>query len=181
MKDLYKQPYFDHRNFILSRLGELKISNSEALLLLLIDFENEFGNIITYESLALKLNHTPDEISDLIDGLIAKGFLEIKIKDREILYSIDSLFKLDYENKVIDKNVFQDLFQLYEDAFGRPLNRSESERLSEWMSEYDLKLIEYALKEAIVYEKRNFDYINAILAKWKQRGLTSDEYENGER
>ena len=32
-----------------------------------------------------------------------------------------------------------------------------------------------------VYEKRSLDYIERILAEWKRKGLTPEEYEEGKR
>ena len=55
------------------------------------------------------------------------------------------------------------------------------QRLSSWLDVYDQQLILYALYEASVYEKRSLDYIERILADWKRRNLTAEEYEEGKR
>ena len=49
------------------------------------------------------------------------------------------------------------------------------------MKEYDQKLIRYALREALTYEKKSFDYIERILQIWKEKGLTAEMYEEGRR
>lgn len=94
---------------------------------------------------------------------------------------MDQVFKVKENLEVLPTNEFQSLFDLYESEFGRPLTMSESQRLSEWMSTYELKLIEYALREAVVYETRSFDYIDVILIKWKEKKLTAHDYEEGNR
>ena len=42
-------------------------------------------------------------------------------------------------------------------------------------------MIIYALREALTYDKKSFDYIERILIEWKKRGLTPEEYEEGKR
>ena len=43
------------------------------------------------------------------------------------------------------------------------------------------KLICYALREALTYDHKSFDYIERILVEWKNRGMTAEKYEGGER
>lgn len=75
----------------------------------------------------------------------------------------------------------QSLFDVYESEFARPLSQIELQRMSDWMSQYDQKLILYALREAVLYDKRSFDYIERILMEWKKRNFTAQEYEDGSR
>ena len=53
--------------------------------------------------------------------------------------------------------------------------------ISQWTSEYEDKLIRYALREALVYDKRNIDYIDRVLWNWKERNFTCEQYEEGKR
>lgn len=73
------------------------------------------------------------------------------------------------------------LFDLFEREFARTISSSEAMRLSDWVSHYNDNLIRYALREAILYEKLNFDYIDRILMNWEKRSFTAEMYENGER
>ena len=75
----------------------------------------------------------------------------------------------------------QSLFDVFEREFARPLSQLELQRMSEWMGKYDQRLILYALREALLYDKRSFDYIERILAEWKKRNFTVREYEEGKR
>ena len=179
--ELYKKTYFDHRNFILSEIEHLEVTIEEAFVLLYIDFCNEFNINFDLETCAKKMKMKPVALDNLMNQLINKGYLEIKMKNRKVVYSLEQVFKVKENLEVLATNEFQSLFELYESEFGRPLTMSESQRLSEWMSTYELKLIEYALREAVVYETRSFDYINVILIKWKEKKLTALDYEEGER
>lgn len=73
------------------------------------------------------------------------------------------------------------LIDLYEQGFGRPLSQREVQTICQWAEEYEDRLIRYALREALTYNKQSIDYVDRILLKWKQRGFTAEQYEEGER
>lgn len=80
------------------------------------------------------------------------------------------------------RNLYEcSLFDLFEQEFARTISSSECQRLAEWAEQYGDVLVRYALREAIIYDKRSFDYIDRILIAWEQKGLTAEMYENGER
>lgn len=85
------------------------------------------------------------------------------------------------ENKQINNQELPpNLFELFETEFARPLSQREFQLLSDWSELYDEKLISYALREAVIYEKRSFDYIERILSDWQLKGMTAEQYESGE-
>lgn len=73
------------------------------------------------------------------------------------------------------------LIDLYEQGFGRPLSQREVQTICQWTEEYEDRLIRYALREALTYNTQSVDYIDRILLKWKQKGFTAEQYEEGER
>lgn len=73
------------------------------------------------------------------------------------------------------------LFDLYEQGFGRPLSQREVQTICQWTKEHEDRLIRYALREALTYNKQSIDYVDRTLLKWKQRGFTAEQYEEGER
>lgn len=73
------------------------------------------------------------------------------------------------------------LIDLYEQGFGRPLSQREIQTICQWAEEHEDRLIRYALREALTYDKQSIDYVDRILLKWKQRGFTPEQYEGGER
>lgn len=75
----------------------------------------------------------------------------------------------------------ESLFDVFEMEFGRPLSQMELQRMSDWIENYDQKLIQYALREAIMFDKKSFDYIERILIEWKNRGLQVQDIEDGKR
>lgn len=178
---LYNKTYFNHRNFILSEIESLDLTCEEAFVLLYLDYCNEFEINFDLESVAKKCKLTPTALDQIIHTLMKQGYIEIKMQNRKVMYCLDGVFRVKENLEVLTSNEYTSLFELYEDEFARPLTGMESQRLSEWMSSYDLKLIEYALREALVYEKRSFDYIDVILINWKEKQFTASDYEEGNR
>jgi DnaD and phage-associated domain len=179
--ELYQKTYFNHRNFILSEIESLDVTIEEAFVLLYIDYCNEFKINFDLEACAKKLKVQPTLLDSIMNQLINKGYLEIQMVERSVVYSLEQVFKVKENLDVLPKNEYQTLFDLYESEFGRPLTRKETQRLGEWMSTYEIKLIAYALREALVYESLSFDYIDVILYKWKEKKLTTLDYEEGKR
>lgn len=71
------------------------------------------------------------------------------------------------------------LFDLFETEFARTISQMEMTRLSEWSEKFEDKIIRYALREAIIYNKRSFDYIDRILHNWSTKGFTVEDIEEG--
>lgn len=174
----YKEKFINRRNWILDHLDELSVSAEETLVLLLIDFTNEYQISVSHQVLAKKLKKSDDEIDDILSRLSAKGFLNLELRDGRIIFEIDGIFEGEQEKPIA---MDTSLFDQYETEFGRPLSQMEMQRLAEWTNTYHQKMIIYALREALTYDKKSFDYIERILIEWKKRGLTPEEYEEGKR
>lgn len=175
--NLFRQPFFNRRNWILENLEDLDLSLEESMVVLLIDYFNEFNRNVDIPSLANKLNMDGAHIDAILNQLLAKGYLKIEAINRKMVYQLDGLYLHTEDAKPCNSNVFRNLFELYEQEFRRPLSQRESEQLSEWISVHDLKLIEYALREAVIYDKVAFPYIDTILRNWKDKGFTAKMYE----
>jgi len=175
--NLFRQPFFNRRNWILENLEDLDLSLEESMVVLLIDYFNELNCNVDIPSLANKLNMDGAYIDAILNQLLAKGYLKIEAINRKMVYQLDGLYLHTEDAKPCNSNVFRNLFELYEQEFRRPLSQRESEQLSEWISVYDLKLIEYALREAVIYDKVAFPYIDTILRNWKDKGFTAKMYE----
>ena len=174
----YKEKFINRRNWIFDHLDELSVSAEETLVLLLIDFMNEYQISVSHQVLAKKLKKSDDEIDDILSRLSAKGFLNLELRDGRIIFEIDGIFEGEQEKPIA---MDTSLFDQYETEFGRPLSQMEMQRLAEWTNTYHQKMIIYALREALTYDKKSFDYIERILIEWKKRGLTPEEYEEGKR
>lgn len=174
----YKEKFIDRRNWMLDHLDELSVSSEEALILMLIDFLNEYQIGVSHQILAKKLKKSDDEVDDLLSRLSAKGFLSLELREGKVMFDIDGVFEGNQDKAIaFDAS----LFDQFETEFARPLSQMEMERLGEWTNVYHQKMIVYALREALTYDKKSFDYIERILIEWKKRNLTPEDYEEGKR
>lgn len=178
VEEFWKQPYVCKRDWILHSFESLELSEEETLMLMMIDFMNSNQMFVSHETLALKLKKTVDDIDKLFTVLEEKGYLEIAFKEGKMLFSIDPLFQ---EEKKSDYVFDQNLFDLFEEEFGRTLNQRELGILSDWISEYDKELIIFGLREMRVQEVASFEYLDRVLQNWKEKGFSADDYKEGRR
>lgn len=175
--NLFEQTFFNRRNWILENLTTLELNLEEAMCVLLIDYYNEFHRTVDISSLSMALKLDGGRVDEILNQLVAKGYLNVELSNRKMNYRLDGLYLHTQDSKPCDTNAYRNLFELYEQEFKRPISQKESEVLSDWIASYDLKLIEYALREAIIYEKISFAYIDTILRNWKEKGMSASIYE----
>ena len=158
--EIYREKYFNRRNWILENIQSLNLSAAESLIVLLIDFCNEFSQPIDLQALSRLSNLNKEEVDNAIVMLCSKGYLNIEQQDNVIRFNINAIFtqhNISYAGR--------ELFQTFEAEFARVLSRAELERLSEWMRLYSHDEIIDALREASINRKLSFSYIDKILAE----------------
>lgn len=178
MEQWWNAHFINRRDYILDHFEDLNLSCEEGMAIMLIDFMNQHNIPVSHGILASKMKKETSQIDDLLSNLTKKGYLEITYQDKKIAFKIDGIFDLP---KPTGMDFDESLFDLYESEFARPLSQVELQRMSEWMAQFDQKLIVYALREALLYDKRSFDYIERILIEWKKRNFSAEEYEDGKR
>lgn len=161
MDKIYNEKYFNRRNYILEHLTDYHLSSQEAIIILLIDFNNEFKQINTSESITKMSGIDLDTVNNAIVELCKKGYMEIITKRGVTNFSINPLFEKKQSNNSICPD---DIFELFTSEFGRPLNQNETIKLGEWLRKYTFEQLVDALKNASIYKKYSFTYIEKILA-----------------
>lgn len=155
----YQERFFNRRNWILDNIQRLNLNTNETVVILMIDFLNEFQQKIDLESLSKKCNLSTKIIDETIASLNNKGFINISTK-KGVYFDIDNIFET--TNNMIEEN---NLFDKFETEFHRVLSRRETDLLAEWIRIYDYDKIIAALREAVINDKLHFKYIEAILGK----------------
>jgi DnaD/phage-associated family protein len=173
----FNAPYINRRNWILENLESIHMDPQETMVVLLIDYFNEQHIAISDEKLAEKLKLSDQEIEDVLMKLSDKGYLTIDFKDGNVIFDISGIFHEKSEGMVLQKSLIESV----EDEFGRPLSSLEMQRIMELASVYDERRVICALNEAVVYDRRNLNYMESILASWMQKGLSIEDVENGKR
>lgn len=63
------------------------------------------------------------------------------------------------------------IFECFEEEFGRTISQKELQMLSDWLEKYTEEEVIKALRKAIIYNKKDFNYINRIL----ENGAINDD------
>lgn len=177
MKKWYHEPFFEPSSWIFENLMHLNLSSDEALVVLMINYMNEKHLKITNDILAKRTGLSFEKLDHVIALLCAKKYLDIKATSKTVTFMLDGLFESEMAKR--ESSVSLDLYDAFETEFGRPLNQTEMQMLSDWIKCFDSKLILYALKEASMYRSLNINYIARILESWEQKGITSAMIEEG--
>jgi len=155
----YKEKFFNRRNWLLENIYKLKLNNDEAMLVMQIDFLNEFQQQITVEVLAERLNLTQQQVDGALQSLVSRGYLKITAKQMKAYFDIDEVFEA-ANNVVVNSN----LYDLLETELGKILSRKDVNVISEWLRIYDYDTIVAALRSALAAKKKSIAYIDKILA-----------------
>ncbi|MEA5017472.1 MAG: DnaD domain protein [Erysipelotrichaceae bacterium] len=164
MTKWWNERYFNKRVWLLDNLQNLQLTLEEAMLLIVVDYHNEFQLDLSLNILSAKCNVAVDKLDNLINNLRTKGYLDIKVVNKKIKFIIDGIFD---ENKVTsyDKS---SLYDLFENELGKILSQGDLRRINEWLSMYKEEEIINALREAVIYKKKNLNYIHNILVNSRE-------------
>ena len=162
----FNAPYVDRRTWIIDHLQDLVLEPKEILVVLLIDFFNQQHISIDHELISEKLKISVDEVEDIFTELSDKGYLTLDYADGSLIFNIEGIFEL---SKASDTSI------------DRPLSSTEMQRIIDMASMYDERRVICALNEAVCNEVCNLNYIERILQNWQQKGLSTEDLENGKR
>lgn len=168
--------------------SELNIQDDEALIILhLLTFEQEGIDFPTPTDLMQRTNFQLTAISQIIQRLMQKGFVEIsqstddsgRLAEKYSIYPLWErlldLLQSKAQQQVSTANKLDEakIFQLFEQELGRLLSPMEIETIGMWMDldQHSPQIIKAALKEAVLADKVNLRYIDRILIEWKKRNI----------
>lgn len=163
----WQKPYISRRDWILENLGVLKLNSNEVVIVLMVDYLNQFGIVITLEELSTRTGFDVSVVDETIQSLVNRSFLSISMSAGGVSFGIDGLFQDGSLYEFVDKGIFE----IFETEFGRLLSQNELETLNTWLSKYSQEEILDALGNAIIYKKVSMQYINAILHNMEKEKL----------
>ncbi|MBK3496754.1 DnaD domain-containing protein [Viridibacillus sp. YIM B01967] len=171
---------------------ELGIKDSEAMLLMhLTAFHEEGNEFPTPTAIANRMQMTEDEIASSLQRLMQKGILEIlqKVDELGVLFETINLQPLwtRLVDCVLEKKVKKvedtsklkegELFNLFEQEFGRFLSPMETETISMWLDQdgHSPEVIRKALVESVLSQKLSLRYVDRILFEWKKKNVKTTQ------
>ncbi len=181
----------DFRYILLDKYKQMKITEEELVVILMIDHLINQGNpFVTPDLLALKMNYSQEEIDRILASLMQKDIFKYLDKEGKITTSLDPLYKRlsnqfkkdlvvsNMEETEDNKDLLKKLYEIFQAAFGRNLTPLEIQRIHEWVQvEYTEEDIIDALEEATKGKYFSIKAVDRILLrKTKQRDLKKEGY-----
>lgn len=78
---------------------------------------------------------------------------------------------LDINNSSSNNNIEQNVYEIIQEEFGRPITPMEVEVIDTW--NFPIEIIKLAIKEAVTSNNRAIKYIDKILYNWQEKGIKS--------
>lgn len=176
------------KNFLIKVATELKLSLNETLLL--IYFLNQEEPTLNIQNITNNIYLSEEEIMEAFTRLMGINLISvevIKMRDgtRSEIISLDNIFKhvTSEITKTHQESQKENLFDVFESEFARPLSPMEFELINDWLTQgIDESLIIAALKEATYNGAKSLRYITKILIAWQEKGYkTKDDINKTQR
>jgi DNA replication protein len=181
---------------LLKEYAALGMSDHELVLVLHILAFRQFEHkeFPTFRELAERMSCPEKEIVNMVSNLIMKGFLALhpKIDTNDGMlhdsYDLAPLFQA-LAQHLWEKGpgaaghapetspALAQLFQTFEEEFGRPLSVMELEQIVLWIDQdgHHPEVIREALREAVLGGVYSVKYIDRILLDWQKKRITTAE------
>ena len=174
----------DFRFLLLENYKKLKISESQLVIVLMIDHLLSQGNpFITADLLSLKMSLDIKEIDKLIADLLTRGFMEYTTLNGKTVTTLNPLKEKLYrefqtsiskENETNKNEIvaaqLNNIYENFQKELGRALSPIEVSTIREWVSlGYTDETIIDALKEAVNQVKKSLKSVDKILLSWAKR------------
>ncbi len=174
-----KEKDFIVKNYILKVATELHLSLNETILL--IYFTNQEEPVLNVENISANVYLTEEEIMEAFSKLVGINLISVSVVKnsdgtRSEVISLDNLVKqatTDITKRHTEEEK-DNVFEIFEREFGRPLSPMEFEIIDDWLNQNISKeLIIEALREAIYNGAKSLRYISKILISWQEKGYKS--------
>lgn len=179
-------------NLILDNFNKLGMTPQELILYLkLRQYESKGNNFPDLMTISREIGVSSEEVFNILEGLLSKKIVKLTTATNEqgqtgdrydlsLIYErLEQLNKAKRveESRQTEQIKIQELYQLFEKEFGRPLSPFELETISIWLTEdnYQPELVTLALREAVLNQVYSLKYIDRILLNWERKNIKTKE------
>ena len=173
---------------IITHYKELNLTETEAIVLIFLFRKlDDQDNILSTSALTKKMTLSEDELSNLVVGLVQKGFIEISMEEGVESFELDGVYEalaavLNQENTTafIDRQDMLSQIVLYvETTYAKPCVPADLMIINSWLDlGYSYNEIKTAVLDSLKAKKLHLKYADAILAnRKKQIKRTMVEYD----
>lgn len=171
----------NEKNFVINSMM-VKILDKNLPLsdfLVLMYLVNDYTKGLDVTKISKTFNMKEEEVLGSFNNLVNKGLVTMETsKDldgrMDEVVSLDGLYQIMAESlQGEEKKVeIDNVFNVFEQEFGRPLTPTEAELINGWLDTgISEELIKGALSEATYNGVRSFRYIDKIIYEWKKKGF----------
>lgn len=175
MSELYK--YINQHDWILDHVHKLNLKPNELLVLLHIEKSSRLHLAIDPKQISSLTLLNAADVDKAITSLIHKSLIKIEMTKDSILYHLT----LPLSDSLTELSEHGSLIQLIEKEFKRPLSAHELDKLNDWLIRLNGEYVIHALREALIYQKLSFAYMDKILLNWLNEGITLEQLNKGLR
>lgn len=173
---------------IITHYKELNLTETEAIVLIFLFRKlDDQDNILSTSALTKKMTLSEDELSNLVVGLVQKGFIEISMEEGVESFELDGVYEalaavLNQKNTTafIDRQDMLSQIVLYvETTYAKPCAPADLMIINSWLDlGYSYNEIKTAVLDSLKAKKLHLKYADAILANRKtQSKRTMVEYD----
>ncbi|MBI9010271.1 MAG: DnaD domain protein [Tenericutes bacterium] len=184
IKRLIDEEIIDFDKLILKNYKQIGLSEIEAFLLIELNNQKKTGEtFISPSKLVKKLTISEDKLITILDGLMQKKYLVIRLvivdgKEKEdfsfehTIINLINIYKEKIESEITDSQkvyntVEEEIVDLLEQQFQKQLKPLEIELIQKWVHEdnYSLEEIKAAILDAVKANKTSISYVDGVLLK----------------
>jgi DNA replication protein len=174
----FNETYFNQQAWLLEHVHSLQLSSDETLVLLLIQHFQSFQRSIDLNGLAKHANLSVKAIDNVLSQLVKRGYIKINMLQTSLSFDLSPL----YTDKPPEmKGDLTQVVLTFEQEFKRPLSAHEVDKIKDWLSKVEADYLTHALREAIIYGKLNFGYIDKILLAWITQNISLEKLNSGQK
>lgn len=164
---------------LLSNYKKIRFNETETIVLILLNrqLDNQ-NNVLSISDLQNKMTISENDLSNLVIGLVQKGFIEIYMEDSVESFSLDGAIEMlaeildedNQNNKLKDRQDLLSQIVLYiETTYAKPLSPADLMIINNWIDlGYSYNEIKKAVLDSLKAKKMHLRYADAILANRKK-------------
>lgn len=187
--DWMKDGFTSVPNILFDQFHQLELTGDEMILLLYILAQiNQGKSVEDMNQTSIDLGWASGKVMECLSTLMNKDYLQIELvpnkegkqSDHYTLRPLfDKLDEISYQQTsqptkpIAPPSEGFNIVTSFEQEFGRQLTQIELETLNDWIniSRYDEKLVQLALKQAVLNQALSLKYIDRILLNWEKKNI----------
>lgn len=185
IKKLIEEEILDFDKLLLKNYKKIGLSEIEAFLLIELHHQRKAGDtVISPSKLVKKLTISEDRLFTLLDALITRKYLVIRIvkqaneKESED-FSLDNtvaklidVYQASIKHEIVQpdktyETIEEEIVDIIENQFQKQLKPLEIELIQKWVNEdhYSVDLIKRSILDALKANKSTLSYVDGVLLK----------------